>query len=459
MSKTALTNLSKAVTESIATVISDHNTKVYKRAAIYHMEHEFSFNYAEFVRDWTVTFKGNKKLLSSFFSECNKIFIKNFTEHKIKHKNIVTKSIHTKGTNYIYTLHTLTPDRNINVDTIMHSIYSKTREEVIALGTKYAKDFDTLSSPDSLRYSHDTSASSLGTLTILMDALKKVGVPDKEAISVIDREIKKFIAEQKIKISDVEKAILPKGMDLTTALELLRNSGTDKYGLAVRLKLVPHQVNKDNTLETIIPKVFKDVYTTNRFLRDVVSGTPYLRGSPSIIDIIRQKLRDAFKGITQPKKVYKSTGKNTKRVSELREEPKVIRSEKKKELEPIKPTPNLDRIVESNTSIAPLIPLIEELTKVKIERQMEDSFSPPSKSYLRYQTGRFKNSFEITSADRDTIVYKYLFYPYEVFDPAVSSRPDLASQGRNPRRYIEDNLRLAAQAITRRTFNIAQEPH
>jgi len=70
---------------------------------------------------------------------------------------------------------------------------------------------------------------------------------------------------------------------------------------------------------------------------------------------------------------------------------------------------------------------------------MESSSAPPNRNYLRYQTGRFAMSAEVTNAtlSDDTVVldFDYMTYPYETF------RGGKHGPNRNPERIIEGAIR------------------
>lgn len=81
-------------------------------------------------------------------------------------------------------------------------------------------------------------------------------------------------------------------------------------------------------------------------------------------------------------------------------------------------------------------------------------------SPLRNRTGRFVTSAEVTNVrlsnlpsaggkQKLSLYYNYMIYPYQVFDPARSSRQDMASQARNPVRIIGEALAKAARDLVR----------
>lgn len=88
---------------------------------------------------------------------------------------------------------------------------------------------------------------------------------------------------------------------------------------------------------------------------------------------------------------------------------------------------------------------------------------------LRNRTGRFVNTSQVAdvvitnpAANRPTmsIYYKYMIYPYQVFDPLHTKSPqkNLASHARNPQRIIGESLARAAKTIlgNRYKLNIRQ---
>jgi hypothetical protein len=80
---------------------------------------------------------------------------------------------------------------------------------------------------------------------------------------------------------------------------------------------------------------------------------------------------------------------------------------------------------------------------------------------LRNRTGRFVNSTEVEAIlvpeepnNNISIYYKYMVYPYQVFDPNHTQSPDmgLASRMRNPQKLIGDALKGAARTLLNKKY-------
>jgi hypothetical protein len=108
--------------------------------------------------------------------------------------------------------------------------------------------------------------------------------------------------------------------------------------------------------------------------------------------------------------------------------------------------------------IGTLRPLLEELFKLYVVKDMTRRGAP-----LKFQTGRFANSAEITSFKASTrnsktpylsLAYTYMVAPYSVFDPAQSNYRGLSSVGRNPQRILGQALRKAATDLISSRYKI-----
>ena len=82
-------------------------------------------------------------------------------------------------------------------------------------------------------------------------------------------------------------------------------------------------------------------------------------------------------------------------------------------------------------------------------------------SALKYRTGRLLNSANIVSVSVPesvdgtmSIYYRYMVYPYQVFDPKNTQSPDngLASNMRNPQKLIGDALASAARRLLSKRY-------
>jgi hypothetical protein len=80
---------------------------------------------------------------------------------------------------------------------------------------------------------------------------------------------------------------------------------------------------------------------------------------------------------------------------------------------------------------------------------------------LRNRTGRFVNSTEIESVlvpeepnNNISIYYKYMVYPYQVFDPNNTQSPEmgLSSRMRNPQKLIGDAIKGAARTLLNKKY-------
>ena len=74
---------------------------------------------------------------------------------------------------------------------------------------------------------------------------------------------------------------------------------------------------------------------------------------------------------------------------------------------------------------------------------MKGPGAPVSPAHLRYQTGRFASSAEVTdiSVGRSQLInvkYSYMRYPYDTFLPPEGVQ---SSVGRSPKRYIAGAIR------------------
>lgn len=73
---------------------------------------------------------------------------------------------------------------------------------------------------------------------------------------------------------------------------------------------------------------------------------------------------------------------------------------------------------------------------------------------LNWRTGRFANNVKVlgidsTRSDMNTIIYSYMGYPYNYFEPG---RSYLATAERDPRKLISMSIREIAQTITTEKF-------
>ncbi len=84
-------------------------------------------------------------------------------------------------------------------------------------------------------------------------------------------------------------------------------------------------------------------------------------------------------------------------------------------------------------------------------------------SPLKYRTGRLLSSAEVATVTvpEDTsgtlsIYYRYMVYPYQVFDPKNTRSPDtgLASYMRNPQKLIGDALQGAARKLLSKRYKV-----
>jgi hypothetical protein len=80
---------------------------------------------------------------------------------------------------------------------------------------------------------------------------------------------------------------------------------------------------------------------------------------------------------------------------------------------------------------------------------------------LRNRSGRFVNSTEIEAVlvpeepnNNISIYYKYMVYPYQVFDPNNTQSPEmgLASRMRNPQKLIGDAIKGAARTLLNKKY-------
>jgi len=101
----------------------------------------------------------------------------------------------------------------------------------------------------------------------------------------------------------------------------------------------------------------------------------------------------------------------------------------------------------STSDRAKLKDQINAILEYHVSRNMESSAAPSSKEYLRYQTGRFAGSAEVTKIPTRTIYFTYQTWPYVVFDPKKSRHRGLSSSGRNPRNIISAALSDALHAL------------
>jgi len=97
--------------------------------------------------------------------------------------------------------------------------------------------------------------------------------------------------------------------------------------------------------------------------------------------------------------------------------------------------------------------IINESLDDYIQLKMRDSSAPASKSYLRYQTGRFAESAKLLILNRQDSgiyfgVYTYQKDPYAVFEPGRSK----GTVGRDPRLYIEGAAREIAMRVLKKQF-------
>jgi len=96
--------------------------------------------------------------------------------------------------------------------------------------------------------------------------------------------------------------------------------------------------------------------------------------------------------------------------------------------------------------LSTIINIINLELQDQIRRNMAPSGAPSSPNYLRYQTGRFASSAEVTRMNMSktgksvNVYYQYQNDPYAVFDPKTSSS-SMASKGRDPNRYIGMSIR------------------
>lgn len=78
---------------------------------------------------------------------------------------------------------------------------------------------------------------------------------------------------------------------------------------------------------------------------------------------------------------------------------------------------------------------------------------------LVYRTGRLINSSSVEPqivniGNNVSLQFRYMFSPYEVFDPSVSTYNGLSSANRNPRRLFTESLKEAAKEVLFRGYNI-----
>lgn len=99
--------------------------------------------------------------------------------------------------------------------------------------------------------------------------------------------------------------------------------------------------------------------------------------------------------------------------------------------------------------------LLERLTRYYVVQDM----TKPSGGGLRYRTGRFAHSVEISGVDASdrtgnvSIFYKYMLRPYQVFDPRYGNK--MSSNQRNPQRIIGQAVAKAARDIIHSKYKIS----
>lgn len=111
--------------------------------------------------------------------------------------------------------------------------------------------------------------------------------------------------------------------------------------------------------------------------------------------------------------------------------------------------------------------LLEQVMKENLMSTMTSPLAGQGRnSPLKNRTGRFISSTHVdyltvinnSRGDKQTLslYYKYMIYPYQVFDPVHTKSPDmgLASQARNPQRLIHDALAKAAKTLVGERYHI-----
>lgn len=110
---------------------------------------------------------------------------------------------------------------------------------------------------------------------------------------------------------------------------------------------------------------------------------------------------------------------------------------------------------------------LEFIMKENMLKIMTSGFAGTGRnSPLKHRTGRFVNTSQVAdvvitnpAAKRPnaSIYYKYMIYPYQVFDPAHTKSPqkNLASNARNPQKIIGESLARAAKTLLGDRYNIS----
>jgi hypothetical protein len=116
------------------------------------------------------------------------------------------------------------------------------------------------------------------------------------------------------------------------------------------------------------------------------------------------------------------------------------------------------------TSLVNLKASLELLMKENMLKTMTSPLAGTgTNSPLKYRTGRLLNSSEVVSVALPTspngamsIYYKYMVYPYQVFDPNNTESPHmgLASRMRNPQKLIGDALQSAARRLLSSRYKV-----
>lgn len=118
---------------------------------------------------------------------------------------------------------------------------------------------------------------------------------------------------------------------------------------------------------------------------------------------------------------------------------------------------------------------LRDMLELLMRENMLSTMTKPSagtgrNTPLRNRTGRFLSSAEVSSVNvinqrvagkvqsqKLSLYYKYMIYPYQVFDPVNTQSPqkNLASRARNPQKIIGDALARAAKTLVGNRYSIS----
>lgn len=104
---------------------------------------------------------------------------------------------------------------------------------------------------------------------------------------------------------------------------------------------------------------------------------------------------------------------------------------------------------------------LRALLKLLTIKYVMQEMTSATTSGLHYRTGRLASSVDLypikiskKSPTHLSLFYTYMLYPYAVFDPHVSRRPELASEARNPQRLISEALLKAARDVIHSRYSL-----